>query len=138
MKFFSPQFQTLCLVMLILMGISISQAQQKPNTQHNINTTLQQEYDARIKADSFFYQQEYEKAIHWYNISLEIIPHRFESLYNKACAFAKLGNTEEALHTLTQAVFIHNYAVDLAKDDPDFKSIRETQIFQELLQWEQK
>ena len=99
---------------------------------------LMQERTLRHTGDEFFAENNYEKALEYYEKALEIIPYKFETLYNKACVFALLGKKQKALQTLKLSALIHNYAVDLAKDDSDLDSLRDMKAFQDFILWEEE
>jgi len=54
-------------------------------------------------------------------------------LYNLACAEALLGDKEEALRHLSEALDAHPAFRDSARDDPDFESIRSDERFAALV-----
>jgi len=54
-------------------------------------------------------------------------------LYNLACAEALLGEKEEALGHLSEALDAHPAFRDSARDDPDFESIRSDERFAALV-----
>ena len=55
------------------------------------------------------------------------------SLFNAACFEARLGRTDDALEHLRLAIEANERAVDLARGDEDFDSIREDPRFKQLV-----
>ena len=55
------------------------------------------------------------------------------SLFNAACFEARLGRTDDALEHLGRAIELNERAVDQARGDEDFDSIREDPRFKELV-----
>jgi tetratricopeptide (TPR) repeat protein len=103
-----------------------------------LESLLREERKHRQAGNQFLFEFQYEKALDEYNKALTIIPYKFETLYNKACILALLDKKQEALQTLKLAALIHNYAIDLASDDPDLDNLRDMAQFQEFITWEEK
>ena len=55
------------------------------------------------------------------------------SLFNAACFEARLGRTDDALNHLGRAIELNERAVDQARGDEDFDSIREDPRFKKLV-----
>ena len=77
---------------------------------------------------------QYEKAIEDFDRALSLSSKLEDAYYNKACSYAYIGKTEEALINLRQALRIgpHKYC-DLAGKDSAFEMIRGNADFQNLL-----
>jgi tetratricopeptide (TPR) repeat protein len=56
------------------------------------------------------------------------------SLYNAACFAARLGRADDALEHLRRAIEVDERAIETARADEDFDSIREDPRFTELVQ----
>lgn len=98
---------------------------------------LLQERTLRHQGNMFLDEGDYSKALEYYEKALALIPYKFETLYNKACTLALLNKKSEALHTLQLAGIIHNYAMDLATDDPDLNNLRDMPEFQNFIALEE-
>lgn len=103
-----------------------------------LQSLLLEERKHRQKGNMYFTETRYEEALVEYNKALQIIPYKFETLYNKACILALLDKKQEALQTLKIAALIHNYAVDLAIDDSDLDNLRGMDEFKEFITWEEE
>lgn len=104
---------------------------------NSLNSIFDYEQAFRMDGDALLSTGEYQKALEKYEQSLALVPYKFETLYNKACAQALLGQKAQALQTLQLSALIHNYAIDLAIDDPDLESIKDMPGFKELIQWKE-
>ena len=60
-------------------------------------------------------------------------PNDVLSLFNAACFEARLGRTDDALEHLGRAIELNERAVDQARGDEDFDSIREDPRFKKLV-----
>jgi tetratricopeptide (TPR) repeat protein len=60
-------------------------------------------------------------------------PNDVLSLYNSACFAARLGRTDEALQHLERAIKLEDRAIEYARGDEDFDSIREDPRFKKLV-----
>lgn len=76
------------------------------------------------EAFPFFQSGEPERAYEILAAANERHPDSPSVLYNLACAEALLGKQEEPVEHLRRAVELYDGFVDIARDDPDFDSIR--------------
>jgi quercetin dioxygenase-like cupin family protein len=76
---------------------------------------------------------DFEKAIELLGQVLAREPNDVLSLYNTACFEARLGRTDDALEHLRRAIEVEERAVDYARGDEDFDSIREDPRFKKLV-----
>jgi tetratricopeptide (TPR) repeat protein len=76
------------------------------------------------EAFPFFQSGEPERAYEILAAANEQHPDSSSVLYNLACSEALLGKKEEAVEHLRRAVELYDGFVDIARDDPDFDSIR--------------
>jgi len=74
-----------------------------------------------------------ETALEWNERAMTLAPYDPATLYNAACLFAVMGETDRIFECLAKAVdcgFSHR---DWLENDPDFQSIREDSRYQALL-----
>jgi tetratricopeptide (TPR) repeat protein len=76
---------------------------------------------------------DFEKAIERLGQVLAREPDDVLSLYNTACFEARLGRTDDALEHLGRAIELQERAVEYARGDEDFDSIREDPRFKKLV-----
>lgn len=76
---------------------------------------------------------DFEKAIERLGQVLAREPNDVLSLYNTACFEARLGRTDAALEHLSRAIELQERAVEYARGDEDFDSIREDPRFKKLV-----
>jgi tetratricopeptide (TPR) repeat protein len=76
------------------------------------------------EAFPFFQSGEPERAYEILAAANEVHPDAAGVLYNLACAEALLGKQDEALAHLRRAVELFDGFAEIARDDPDFDSIR--------------
>jgi tetratricopeptide (TPR) repeat protein len=76
---------------------------------------------------------DFEKAVERLSQVLGREPNDVLSLYNTACFEARLGRTDDALEHLGRAIELEERAVDYARGDGDFDSIREEPRFKKLV-----
>jgi tetratricopeptide (TPR) repeat protein len=77
---------------------------------------------------------DHDRALDWARRALAMDPEESMTLYNVACVYALLGQTEEAIDCLTDAVR-HGYThKEWIENDSDFTSLRGHPRFQALLQ----
>ena len=89
--------------------------------------------DARARAMDLMRQKKYEEALEAYKKILQAEPEDTNSLYNAACAAARLGRKEEALDYLKRAVDAGWGDFGHMKRDPDLESLRGEEAFKRLL-----
>jgi tetratricopeptide (TPR) repeat protein len=71
----------------------------------------------------------YEQAIECYNSALGITPNLPDALYNRACSKIKTGDIESGLVDLKHAIELRNEYIEIAKEDEDFKLVRNNERF---------
>jgi tetratricopeptide (TPR) repeat protein len=71
----------------------------------------------------------YEEAIKCYDKALEIEPDFASAWYNRARSKVQMGNIESSLSDLEKAVGIDKSLIELARQDQDFKSVRNHERF---------
>jgi tetratricopeptide (TPR) repeat protein len=76
---------------------------------------------------------DFEKAVERLSQVLAREPNDVLSLYNTACFEARLGRTDDALEHLRRAIELQERAVEYARGDEDFDSIREDPRFKQLV-----
>jgi hypothetical protein len=77
---------------------------------------------------------DYETAFKTLQPVLEREPDHVVTLYNSACFAALSGRGDEAIDFLRRAGDVDGRAIEMARDDSDFDSIREDPRFKELVQ----
>jgi tetratricopeptide (TPR) repeat protein len=90
-------------------------------------------WEANAEVLALFDQGQHEKAKKLLTEALPKYEDKAGMLYNIACAEALLGETDEALGHLREAVEKHPQYADSAREDPDFEPIRSDPRFEELL-----
>ncbi|MBN2156954.1 MAG: SagB family peptide dehydrogenase [Candidatus Lokiarchaeota archaeon] len=73
-----------------------------------------------------------EKAREVFEKALIIDPTDINCMYNLSCVLAALGNAEESIRWLKKAIEGNARYKDYAKDDEDFKNIRDSEEFKQL------
>jgi tetratricopeptide (TPR) repeat protein len=76
---------------------------------------------------------DFETALQRLQPVLDREPNDVLSLYNSACFKARLGRTDEALEHLRRAIELDERAIEYARGDEDFDSIREDARFKKLV-----
>lgn len=76
---------------------------------------------------------DFKTALERVNQVLAREPNDILSLYNAACFEAKLGRTDDAIEHLRQAIEVDERAVEQARGDEDFDSIRNDPRFVDLV-----
>ncbi len=71
----------------------------------------------------------FDKALSFYNLALELNPSNSLYIYNKACSLAMLGKKKEALYFLKIVFTSDSDFIELAKNDKDFSSIKSDSKF---------
>ena len=74
-----------------------------------------------------------ERALDWARRASAVDPDESITLYNVACVYALLGQTEEAIDTLARAVAQGYTYKEWIQNDSDFKSLHDHPRFQALL-----
>jgi tetratricopeptide (TPR) repeat protein len=77
--------------------------------------------------------RDYGGALHDYDHALELNEHDHEATYSTACAYAQMGQAEQACQWLERTVLLDDRYWEEARTDPDFDSIREHRRFRALL-----
>jgi tetratricopeptide (TPR) repeat protein len=77
---------------------------------------------------------DFDKAIELLSQILAREPNDVLSLYNTACFEARAGRTDDALEHLRRAVELEPRAVEYARGDEDFASVRDDPRFKQLVQ----
>jgi tetratricopeptide (TPR) repeat protein len=75
---------------------------------------------------------DFETALQRLQPVLDREPNHVLSLYNSACFAARLGRTDEALEHLRRAIELDERAIEYARGDEDFESVREDPRFKKL------
>jgi len=78
-------------------------------------------------------QSKTNEVIKLLNEAIQINPNHHNSLYDRACAYSLQKNKKMAIEDLTKAFAMSDKNKDWAKRDPDFKNIRNTKEFKELI-----
>jgi TolB-like protein/Flp pilus assembly protein TadD len=92
--------------------------------------------DARalyLGANCWCQLQERERALEWANRALAMDPEEPSILYNVACIYAILGQTEDALSCLQKVTEGSHWYRGWAAKDPDFTSLRGNPRFEALI-----
>jgi tetratricopeptide (TPR) repeat protein len=76
---------------------------------------------------------DFETALQRLQPVLDREPNHVLSLYNSACFAARLGRTDEALEHLRRAIELDERAIEYARGDEDFESVREDPRFKKLV-----
>jgi tetratricopeptide (TPR) repeat protein len=74
----------------------------------------------------------YEEALKCYNESIRLKPNLANAWYNRACLYSIKGEKEKAISDLKKALELDIYLKDKAKEDEDFKNIRDEDIFKRI------
>ena len=76
----------------------------------------------------------YGEAIACYENAAKLRPDFFSAWYNQARCYALQGRGEDAIETLKKAINLNpKYAREMAKQEADFQSIRDTEDFQNIV-----
>ena len=77
---------------------------------------------------------EHARALEWADRVLSMAPEEAAVLYNVACAYALLGETDKSIDFLEKA-FLQGYSHKVwMEKDPDFSSVRDHPRFKALMQ----
>jgi tetratricopeptide (TPR) repeat protein len=90
------------------------------------------QWERNAQAFRYWETQEWDKAIEELLKAHEKYPDDGTVLYNLACAEARKGETEIALEHLRRSFELDPRMRELAEDDDDFESIRDTTEFKEI------
>jgi len=85
------------------------------------------------KAASYLRLDLPEQALEVSELALELSADQPTAVYNKACANAQLGNTEEALAGLHHAIQLSDHFKESAREDRDFEALRKNKEFKDLV-----
>lgn len=85
------------------------------------------------KADAVMEMQEYHWAMSLCNRVLELDESNGPALYQRACAYARLGAEEQALEDIQRATDISPSLRELIADEPDFESLYGNKRFDALI-----
>lgn len=77
--------------------------------------------------------QRYEEALFVYNQAIEIKSDCADCWYNKACCYALQNDVTLAIQNLQQSIKLESNRLEIAKNDPDFDTVREHEIFKILV-----
>lgn len=81
----------------------------------------------------FYTLKMYDKALEFYDKALEIDINDSNVLYNKACIESLRDNKIKSIKLLKRAIELDKNYIELAKKDEDFKNIRGSKEFEELV-----
>ncbi len=90
-------------------------------------------WEMNAEVPAMFDRGEHEKAKQLLLKGLDKYEDKAGILYNIACAEALLGETDEALGHLREALEKHPQYAESAREDPDFEPIRSDPRFEELV-----
>ncbi|WP_162598437.1 tetratricopeptide repeat protein [Vibrio rumoiensis] len=85
------------------------------------------------KADSAMEINEYHWALSICNRVLEVDDNNAHALYQRACAYSRLGAEEQAINDLVLAIESSASLRELASDEPDFEMLRGNPRFETLI-----
>jgi tetratricopeptide (TPR) repeat protein len=85
------------------------------------------------KAIEAYNAGDFEKALELVQQVLAREPDDVLSLFNAACFEARLGRTDDALEHLRRAIAVNERAIEQARGDEDFDSIRDDPRFKQLV-----
>ncbi|HCH01911.1 MAG TPA: hypothetical protein DEV85_08495 [Vibrio sp.] len=85
------------------------------------------------KADSAMEINEYHWALSICNRVLEVDDNNGHALYQRACAYSRLGAEEQAINDLVLAIESSASLRELASDEPDFEMLRGNPRFETLI-----
>ena len=85
------------------------------------------------KADAAMEIREYHWAMSLCNRVLEVDDTNAHALYQRACAYSRLGAEEQAIYDLHRSVETSASIRELAAEEPDFESLRGHPKFEALI-----
>jgi len=86
------------------------------------------------KGISLLYLHNYDESELCYDKLLEIRKNEGNAWYNKACIESLRGNKKEAVRFLKNAIWFSDNYREIARTDEDFKNIRDSQEFKDLIE----
>jgi tetratricopeptide (TPR) repeat protein len=86
------------------------------------------------KADAAMEIKEYHWAMSLCNRVLEVDDVNAHALYQRACAYARLGAEEQAIYDLQRSIEASASNRDLAAEEPDFEMLKENPKFEALIE----
>lgn len=86
------------------------------------------------KADAAMEIKEYHWAMSLCNRVLEVDDANAHALYQRACAYARLGAEEQAIYDLQRSIEASASNRDLAAEEPDFEMLKENPKFEALIE----
>ncbi|GAM67935.1 TPR repeat containing protein [Vibrio sp. JCM 19236] len=86
------------------------------------------------KADAAMEMREYHWAMSICNRVLEVDDKNAHALYQRACAYARLGVENQAIYDLQQAIESSASMRELMVDEPDLESLRGNEKFDEMIE----
>jgi len=87
----------------------------------------------------YYHSLDLEKALNYFNLGLEeylkceSIQDQAEMHYNISCISSLLNSPEDLIKHLTKAVELNTKFKEIAKDDDDFKSVKNQELFKSLI-----
>ena len=82
---------------------------------------------------AYYRQNHLDEALFIFHKATKIDPGDAIARYNMACIFSRLNQTEQALLALKEAISLDPRLIDNAKHDTDFKNIKSTHSFADLI-----
>ncbi len=83
---------------------------------------------------AYYRSNKLNKALSMFNFASQIDPEDAVAKYNSACVMARQNKKSEAITSLREAINLDPRLIQNAKQDKDFRSIRQTQGFNELIE----
>lgn len=82
---------------------------------------------------SHFHKEDYDKALTFFEEAILEDPSYSEALYNLACCCSMTDQPDKTFIYLSRAVNLNPHCIDWAKDDREFNSVRNNDIFQKII-----
>ncbi|WED24479.1 hypothetical protein L3Q72_16520 [Vibrio sp. JC009] len=86
------------------------------------------------KADAAMEMREYHWAMSLCNRVLEVDDNNAHALYQRACAYSRLGAEEQAIYDLQKSIEASASIKELAAEEPDFELLRGNPKFESLIE----
>lgn len=86
------------------------------------------------KADAAMEMREYHWAMSICNRVLEVDDSNAHALYQRACAFSRLGAEEQAIYDLQRSIQTSASIRELAAEEPDFELLRGNPAFESMIE----